>query len=429
MPGPSASYSAAPPQTTRAALFGFALVAVLLTLAAGLGAGPAPAGAATLEPCEATQPTGPTIELEGELSLAPVKATRKAWKRSGIRQKLVKPANNLTGRPSYPVKAVKYGAAARVDLKGGSKLVRKGRSVAVGGLSVVSAAGKPARLRAKVGGTKIDFLVVKGGKREFKPESGELSRVGQARLTAKAAKLINLRLRLTKRHRLKAKTVWGYFNLYALYTVTETEDPTVDVPPVPPVKTEPSGAMSISSAATIKWFVRDSFINYVASGEGTRVADGATADPSSGSNNLVYSFNFPFASGWTKPEALDRPEDTLVKGTGTVGFAYCEHGINFIVSNPEVEIGDDTNSRLIFEVTGTDNSEIATQRAVVTKLLPSQAESHTVIDNGDGTVTVHYEKIPGVIPDEAKGIFADFYQPGDPFGSFSLTYTFTNGSA
>jgi hypothetical protein len=203
----------------------------------------------------------------------------------------------------------------------------------------------------------------------------------------------------------------------------------VDVPPVPPVKTEPIGAKPITSAATVKWFVRDSFINYVDSGEGTRVEHGATADPPSGSNNLAYSFNFPFASGWSVPGDVDGPEDTLVKGAGTVGFRYCEHGINFVVSNPEVEIGDDANSRLIFEVTGTDNTEIATQRAVVAKLLPSQAEFHTVTDNGDGTTTVHYEKIPGFIPEAAKGIFADFYQPGDPFGSFSLTYTFTNGSA
>ena len=209
LPRPSASYSAGNPQTTRAALSGFALVAVLLAVLVGLGAGPAPAGAATLEPCEATKPTGPTIDLEGQLSLTPVKATRKAWKRSGIRQKLVKPANNLTGRPTYPVKAVKYGAAARVDLKGAVKLTHKGRSVTVGGLSVVSAAGKPARLRAKLGGKQIDFLAVKGGKRVFKSETGELSRVGQARLSAKAAKLLNRRLRLTKRQRLKPRTEIG----------------------------------------------------------------------------------------------------------------------------------------------------------------------------------------------------------------------------
>lgn len=428
MPGPSASYSAGNPQTTRAALSGFALVAVLLAVLVGLGGGPAPAGAATLEPCEATKPTGPTIDLEGQLNLTPVKATRKAWKRSGIRQRLVKPANSLTGRPAYPVKAVKYGAAARVDLKGAVKLAHKGRSVAIGKLVVVSAPGKPARLRARVGGKQIEFLSVKGGKRVFKSSTGELSRVGQARLSAKAAKLLNRRLRLSKRQRLRAGTSWGYFNLYSLYKVTQTEDPSVEVPPVPPVKTEPIGAKTVTAAAEVKWYVRDSFINYVASGEGTRVADGATADPPIGSNNLVYSFNFPFASGWTRPEDVDGPEDTLVKGTGTVGFAYCKHGINFIVSNPEVEIGDDTNSRLIFEVTGTDNSEIATQRAVVTKLLPSQAESHTVTDNGDGTTTVRYEKIPGVIPEDAKGIFADFYQPDDPFGAFTLTYTYADGS-
>ncbi len=419
-----ASYSAVE-SPTRATLHGFALFAVLLAVLAGFGPGSGQASAATLSPCETTNPTGPTIDLEGQLELTPVKATRKTWKRSGIRQKLIRPTSNLTGRPSYPVSKVAYGATARVDLKGGSKLIRKRRSVAIRKLVVRSAAGKPARVRASIGGKKVNFLVIRGGKRVFDPESGELSRVGKARLTARAAKLLNKRLRLSKRKKLRAGAVWGHFNLYSLYKVTQAEDPTVEAPPVPPVKVEPSGAQAVTGAATIKWYVRDKFIDYIAQGRGTtRVEHGATADLPSGPNHLVYSFNFPFASGWT---VSDGPAETLVKGSGLVGFRFCKHGINFTVSNPEIEIGDNTNSRLIFEVTGTNNTLLASQRAVVANLLPEDAASRTSTDNGDGTTTVSYEKIPSLVPAEGAGLFADFYFPNDPFGYFSLTYTYSDG--
>jgi hypothetical protein len=432
-----ASYSES--QTTSPALSGLALVAVLLAVFVGLGSRPSSAGAATLEPCEATQPTGPTVDLEGELNLSPVKATKKAWKRSGIRQKLVKPANNLTGRPAFPVKAVKYDSVARVDLKGGLRLERGRRWLTIRGLAVYSAAGKPAMLRGTIGGKTVNLFKVQGGKRTFDPGTGELSRVGTARLTAAGAKLLNGRLGIGKRKKLRAGISWGYFNLYSLYKVTESEDPTIEVPNVPPDKTEPQEAQNVTSAATIKWYVRESFINYVASGEGTRVEDGATADAPSGSNNLTYSFNFPFDTGWTVPEALDSSENTVIKGTGLVGFRYCHNTINFAVSNPEVEIDGDENSRLIFVTNGTDGTPFPDQRVVMVKLIPSRAESHTVVDNGNGFSTVTYEKIPGYVPADGSGIFAGFYpgystsfdgQPQDErpdrFGYFSIVYTFPN---
>jgi hypothetical protein len=424
MPGPSASYSAAGPRATRAVLFGLAVVALLLGLLAGPAGGPAPAGAATLEPCPANGGGGPSVEIDGDLKLPPLSATRKAWRRAGIRQKLVKPANNLTGRPTFPVKAVTYGSVPRVELKGKIKILRKRRSVSVSRLKVISAAGKPAWLRARIGNKTVNLFKVKGGKRTFDREDGELSRVGKARLTGAGARILNRRLGTGKKRKLRAGLLWGYFNLYALYKVTNSDEPTVETPEVPPVKVEPAGAATVGSAATIKWFVRQSFIDYVASGEGTRVEEGAIADPPAGSNDLSYSFNFPFVSGWTVPAASGTPENTVVKGGGLVGFRFCAHGINFTVSNPEVEIGDDTSSRLIFEVSGTDNSELPEQRAVVTKLLPSQAESHSVTDNPDGSRTVTYEKIPGIVPVDGAGIFADFYLPNDPFGHFTISYTY-----
>ncbi|MDQ2623494.1 MAG: HtaA domain-containing protein, partial [Actinomycetota bacterium] len=174
-------------------------------------------------------------------------------------------------------------------------------------------------------------------------------------------------------------------------------------------------------------------------GQGTSVSGGATADAPSGPNNLVYSFNFPFASGWTVPGSENTTANTLVKGTGTVGFRYCMNTINFTVTDPEIELDGDDNSRMIFRVDGTDGTAFPNSRAVMIKLIPGQAESRTTQNNGDGTTTVKYERIPGYIPAEGTGIFAGFYPAFSPefdgtnprpdrFGSLSLTYTYPNPS-
>lgn len=424
--------------STRAALYGFALVAVLLAVFVGFGSRPALAGAATLEPCEATNPTGPIVELDGQLTLTPVRSTRRAWKRSGISQRVTRPASALTGRPTFPVTGVRYGKSARVKLGGGLRISHGRRAVRISDLMVVSPAGKPARIDGRLGRTRHTLFRVKAGKRTFNDASGKLSKVGSARLTAGGARVLNRNLRL-RRSRLKAGLVWGYMNLYSLYKVTQVDDPTGEVPEVPPEKERPIEAKTVASAATVKWFVRDSFINYVASGEGTRVEDGATADAPSGPDHLVYSFNFPFDSGWTVPEAIDSPENTVIRGTGLVGFRYCHNTINFTAASPVIEIDGDANSRLIFTVHGTDGTAFPEQPAVMVKLIPSRAQSHTVVDNMNGYSTVTWEKIPGYVPAEGTGIFAGFYpafspdyegQPQterpDRFGYFSITYTFPN---
>lgn len=417
------------------ALYGLALFAVLLSALVAYLAGPAGAAAATLQPCDSTKPTGPIITLEGELTLEPRSATRQAFRGAGIRQVLVKPANGFTGRPVFPVGKVRYGKSPRIDLKGGITVVRKKRKAPLRSLHVLTKAGEPAYLRAEAGGRTINFLVVKGGKRGFDAKAGELSRVGTARLTGAGASYLNRRLGPARK--LRAGTLWGAFTLFSIYKVTPVEDPTGEPPPIPPVKDRPIAAKDISTAATVKWYVRDTFINYVAAGDGTRVEDGATADPAVGQNGLSYSFNFPFATGWTVPEGVGTPENTLIKGSGLVGFRYCDNTINFTASDPEIEIDGDANSRIIFHVNGTDGTAYPDQRAVMVKLIPSLAESRTVTDNA-GTTTVSFVKIPGFVPAEGTGIFADIYPAFSPeydgldprpdrFGFISLTYSYPTG--
>jgi len=418
----------------RAGLCGLALVAVLVAAVFGLGTSAPGASASTLKPCE--DPGGEYIvDLEGQLNLTPGKATRKAFRKRGIRQTLVRPANALIGRPTYPVRKVSYGRTATVRLKGGFKLKRGRRSVRIGGMTVISAPGRPAILRGRIGGRLVNLFKVKGGEREFRAETGELSRTGTARLTAVGARLINRKL-ANGRKKLRAGTAWGPFNLYSLYKVTKRQTPTGKISPIPPVKSAPTGAHPVQGTTTLKWYLRDSWIEYVGAGTGTRAEDGATPDPPTGPKNLVYSYNFPFSSGWTTgPQTEGDAENTLIKGSGTVGFRYCKNTINFTASDPEIEIDGDENSRIIFRVNGTEGTAYPNQRVVMVKLMPSLAEQHTVTETAPGEYRVEYVKIPGFIPAESTGIFADFY-PGyspefdghdprpDRFGFVSITYTY-----
>jgi len=417
--------------TARAALPGLALAALVLALLAGPGA--PGAGAATLEPCKNPGPEY-IVERDGQLNLTPLKRTRKAWRKRGIRQSLLRPANALTGRPTYPVKSVRYGNKATVALKGGFELKRGRRSLGITGLKVVTAPGRPALVRGKVRKRVVNLFKVRGGRREYSAGTGELSRTGTARLTPAGARVINRNLR-TGRRKLGAGTVWGAFNLYSLYKVTERVTPTGKVSPVPPVKSQPPGTVPVQGT-TLKWYVRDSFIDYVATGGGTRAEDGATPDPPTGPKSLVYSYDFPFRSGWSSgPETDADAENALIEGTGTVGFRYCKHTINFTASDPEIEIDGDDRSRIIFRVNGTEGTAYPNQRVVMVKLLPSLAEEHTVTEVAPGEYRVEYVKIPGFIPAESTGIFAGFFPAFNPanegidprpdrFGYVTVAYTY-----
>ncbi|MGB0120809.1 MAG: HtaA domain-containing protein, partial [Solirubrobacterales bacterium] len=237
----------------------------------------------------------------------------------------------------------------------------------------------------------------------------------------------NKRLGLKKKKRLKAGMSWGRVELFASRTVTdgEPDTPVGEAPVEPPVKVRPAGAADVTTG-TIDWRVRESFIQYVNSGVGTTVHDGATAGPVETIGSappLTYRFAFPFTSGW----ATDT-EESAIYGSGAVGFKNCRNTINFTVADPEIELDGDANSRIIFTVNGLDGTPFPHSRAVVVKLLPSFGARS--VDGKKVTIT----GIPGYIPEESTGIFAGFYPPypGTPtdpqaefskFGSITVSYT------
>lgn len=168
--------------------------------------------------------------------------------------------------------------------------------------------------------------------------------------------------------------------------------------------------------------MRESFIRYIATGEGTSVSGGASADPPvllpGASAALSYDFHFPFASGWLDSGAdpANPADDTAaLYFSGALRFQYSGHGIDLLAGGPEIELAG-ASSRAIFTLT--DNGG-APQRQVLVNLDLSRAGA--ISHNGSSYV---YERIPGAIPaGTATSTFAGFYPPGTDFGCFSVAFS------
>ena len=102
--------------------------------------------------------------------------------------------------------------------------------------------------------------------------------------------------------------------------------------------------------------MRESFIRYIATGEGTSASGGATADPPvllpGATTALSYDFRFPFANGWidTGANPSSPADDTAaLYFSGALRFLYSGHGIDLLTSGPEIEIAGGA-SRAIFSI-------------------------------------------------------------------------------
>ena len=196
------------------------------------------------------------------------------------------------------------------------------------------------------------------------------------------------------------------------------------------VSAAPGGAVTKSSArpasavqlasAEITWNVRESFIRYISTGEGTTVSGGVTADapvvipPTD--VPLSYVFHYPFASGWSD-EAAGK---ALAKGKGAVTFSFGDRDLKIAASDPEIVL-DGKRSHASFILRGSAGEKLTGKRVVLMDLNPAKAASKTTSPDGK---TITYERIPGTIPAGAEtSVFAGFYVPGEEFGSISITLT------
>jgi hypothetical protein len=183
----------------------------------------------------------------------------------------------------------------------------------------------------------------------------------------------------------------------------------------------PPAAVDITGA-TIGWHLRESFVRYIATGEGASPVGGASADAPvllpGASAALSYDFHFPFANGW-----LDRGADPASPAddraalyfNGGLRFLYSGHGIDLLTSSPEIELNGGA-SRAIF---GVAENGGAAQRQVLVNLDLSRAGA---ISQSGNSYT--YDRVPGAVPvGTAASTFAGFYAPGTDFGCFTVSFS------
>lgn len=387
------------------------LVAAALAGVPAFGVSAPGAQAAGLEQCS-IQPR-PADQGEAEIGLAG--ATWKRISKSRVTHRLIRPGEFIGGRPVYPVRSGAIeGATARARLAGGFTLTSpRGARVKVV-LTRLVRNGTAARIEGRVNGRKMTVLRVRGSRLTLDRDSSRVEVT--AGRTVMAAGFARIAKRKAGLRQARNGLRWG-----SLYTTwIEQIEPEVDEPPLPDPFERPEAATDLAGA-TLTWRVRESWIQYVASGDDPAAIAPAIAgaeETIAPHPALVYEFTFPFSEGWVE----DGPEGVLsasVKGTGGVSFRYCGNaavfkGLNFVVRAPELEVESDV-WRLIFEVEGLDGTPFTGARAVVVEFDPSGVEPTP----GDGGLT-SWESVPGSVPSGASGVFGGFYGVGAEFGSIDL---------
>ena len=359
-----------------------------------------------------------------------------ALRASGVKIAPLGPASGGAHRIVLPVRAGLVGSTATVvRLGGGISLASGKQRTRLTGLRLTI--GRRSGLAGKAGGeTSGLFRVLKGGRREIDTASGGVHLSGlRLKLSRDTTQSLLERLRLQADPRLGK--VFGALAVsdeglpQAAPPPTGAEQKATGCPlpstagsaPEDPVlkATRPPGAVDVIGAS-LNWDVRDSFIRYINTGEGTSVFGGASAaapEVRAGSSlPLTYRFGFPFASGWhdagTNPADPADDRAAIYFDSG-VRFLYSQHEIDLRTSAPEIELGGGA-SRAIFLVA---EGEAPAERQVIVNLDLSRAAS---VQSSGGTIT--YDRVPGAIPaGTATSTFAGFYAPGTDFGCFTVSYS------
>jgi hypothetical protein len=381
-----------------------------------------------------TAAAAPAAAASGQAVLELDGAAAKALRDGGVR---IAPTGAAKGGPHrivLPLRTGLVGSSATVlRLGGGISFANGKRRLRLSGLRLTL--GKRTGLTGKIGGQTLGlFRILKGGRREVDAARGSVDLSGlRLKLARPAARKIAEKL----------QPGGSFRGVFGVLSARDEGLPQVAPPPAGgeqkqagcplpssagpapedpvPVATRPPPAVDITGA-TVEWQVRESFIRYVNTGEGTSVSGGATAAPAevrAGSSlPLTYAFGFPFAGGWHDPGAdpFSTADDrAALYFNGGVRFLYSAHGIDLRTSAAEIELGGGT-SRAIFAVA---EGEAAPERQVIVNLDLSRAAS---VQTAAGTVT--YERVPGAIPaGTATSVFAGFYAPGTDFGCFSVSYS------
>jgi hypothetical protein len=370
----------------------------------------------------------------------PIGAKGAGLRESGLRFAAIYPARVDAKHLVMPVSKLRLPAAKRasVRLSGGLKLSAAGRSAILTALSLELRPGK-AVVTALLGKRRIALLAGSKPKAKIDRQSGSArSTRATLRLTPRAARVLRKRLAFDGLGRGRLGKLWvsaergsatggggpggggpgGGVPKTPVPSCTAGNGNPVAAPvgDEPPLLARPAGAVNVICSAIV-WRPRESFVQYVNTGEGTSVSHGAANGPEEvrpGSDaSLVYSFTFPFKSGWYDAAS----GKAALYYEGRVRFQYSAHGIDFSSADPEVELAG-ADSRAIFRFEGSDDTPYENKRAVLVDLEPVAPQI-----SAGGKVRA-YPDMAGTIPEgTGASIFGGFYQPGDPFGSIGVSLT------
>jgi len=387
----------------RGAVLTLTVVACVVPASLAAVAPPAGAAAATAEGTTALTLTGPA---------------GRRLNAAGVRLDAAAPGAAFGPRVALPVKdgrvgttGLALGHSGDIVLRLPRRAGRPARSITLREVEVQLGSG--VWVTARIGGRRRAFLRSARGVRPTVDR-----RNGRARLTGGRV-VLALPAAVAIRRALGLRAV-GLGSLGTL-TIDATIAPDTSPDRAPE---RPPGAVDVT-AATLDWHVRDSFIRYIAAGEGTSVDDGARATGRSvrpgTSEPLDYDYALPFTDGWFDPAS----GLAVLRFRGGVRFRYTAHGIDLRTGESELELAaDGQRSRATFAISGSGATDYSGSRDTLIDLAPSLAASSTTSADGrTRTLTA----IPGSVPAAGASVFGGFYAPGDPFGWMSVT--FTTGSA
>jgi hypothetical protein len=369
-------------------------------------------------------------------AMIPIGAKGGGLRESGLKLTPIFPARVDGRHLLLPVAKLRLPAAKRaaVRVSGGLKLTAGSRSVALTALTVELKPGR-AVVSGLIGNRRATLLSGRrpGTRIDRKRGAAKATRA-KLRLTPRAVRILRKRLDFDGLGRDRLGKLWVSAERESAGGPGGGPGPGVPKTPVPsctagngapvatpvgdepPLPARPPGAVSVVCSAIV-WRPRESFVQYVNTGEGTSVSNGATGGPEEvrpGSDaELVYSFSFPFKSGWYDAAS----GKAALYYQGRVRFLYSGHGIDFEAGDPEVELAGE-DSRAIFRFEGSDSTPYPSKRAVLVDLAPVTPQV-----SGGGEVRA-YPDMPGTIPEgTGESIFGGFYSPGDPFGSIGVSLT------
>lgn len=384
------------------------LVAALTAVLALLAAAPAGAGA---EPAESI----------GSVKIKLDKRAAKSLRRSGVALAATGAATSRGRTLRIPVRAGTVGSTAQLSNRGGLKLSahaegKRKRVARLSELRTVLADGR-GYVTAQLRGQQVTLLTI-GAIDDFAydPLNGNVAVAGTGvRFDRATAATLADRLGVA---RLRAKL--GELSIAATGTPAPEEQAAATVRPRPPTAEDVLDA-------TLTWRARPSWVDYLhAAGAqgGTRTSAGAADGPAEvippSSTARVYQYDFPFASGWY--DAASASANLGFDGTVTFFKLIAPFNLDLDASTPVIELGG-SEPRMLATLNGRRNNADQQNRRAVTVDLQQAAVAPTV-SSGPGTVTYTWAGIPGRVPSGATAWpIAGYYQPGDAWGSVTVSMT------